>query len=94
VFDAPTGHRIKAASTWPDVIELTDRRAEWIVCGGELRPVSLSRVQCPRGGLPAVETCLRCHWLEDADGDRSDVSGCHTPELRLASGGEAAHGPR
>jgi hypothetical protein len=74
------------------VIDTTDRRAEWIICRGELHPVSLGRVQCPHGGLPAVEICLRCHWLEDADGDRSDVSACHTPELHLASGGEEAQG--
>jgi hypothetical protein len=76
------------------VIDPTDRDAEWIVCRGKVHPVSVGRVQCPHGGLPAVEICLSCHWLEDADGDRSDVSGCHTPELGLASGSEEAQGPR
>jgi hypothetical protein len=65
-------------------IEPATRRCEWIVCRGELHSVSSGTVHCPRRAVVSVESCLGCHWLEDADQDRSDSSDCHSQEVWLA----------
>jgi hypothetical protein len=73
------------------VMEPGTRRCEWIVCRGRLHSVSSGTVHCPRGGVISVESCLGCHWLEDADQDRSDPSNCHSQEMYFAgSGAETA----
>jgi hypothetical protein len=79
--------------------EAATRRCEWIACRGELHPVSFGTVQCPQGVAISVESCLGCHWLEDADGDRSDQSDCQAQEMYPAGFGvetaliEATTGP-
>jgi hypothetical protein len=68
----------------PQTLEPATRRCEWIVCRGELHSVTSGDVQCPLGRTVAVETCLGCHWLQDADEDRSDLLDCRTQDGDLA----------
>jgi hypothetical protein len=48
----------------------------WIVCQGQTRPVVHGSVACPLRGRVPARTCIECHHLVTASGERERDRSC------------------